>query len=101
MDIVDSAISGVGAVAIGLVLSVMGLRFMLNRRGAADGAAEWYRDYAEGLKRRHLGWLAINRASGNPVFVRIWGAVVAAMGLFILIALAIGLTVALARKLTH
>ena len=101
MDIVDSAISGVAAMAFGLVLTVMGLRFMLNRRGAADGFAEWYRDYAERLRRRHLGWLAINRASGNPVFIRIWGAVVASMGLFVLIALAIGVTVALARKLIH
>jgi len=101
VDIVDSAISGVAAMAFGLVLTVMGLRFMLNRRGAADGFAEWYRDYAERLRRRHLGWLAINRASGNPVFIRIWGAVVASMGLFVLIALAIGVTVALARKLIH
>lgn len=101
MDIVDLAISGVGAMAFGLVLTVMGLRFMLNRRGAADGFAEWYRDYAERLRRRHLGWIAINRASGNPVFIRIWGGVVAAMGLFVLIALAIGVTVALARKLIH
>jgi len=101
VDIVDLAISGVGAMAFGLVLTVMGLRFMLNRRGAADGFAEWYRDYAERLRRRHLGWIAINRASGNPVFIRIWGGVVAAMGLFVLIALAIGVTVALARKLIH
>jgi hypothetical protein len=101
VDIVDSAISGVGAMAFGLVLTVMGLRFMLNRRGAADGFAEWYRDYAEQLRRRHLGWIAINRASGNPVFIRIWGGVVAAMGAFVLIALAIGVTVALARKLIH
>jgi hypothetical protein len=101
VGIVDSTISGVAAAAIGLVLTVMGLGLMLNRRGAADGLAEWYRDYADRLRQRHLGWLAINRASGNPVFVRLWGAVVAAMGLFLLIALAIGATVALARKLAH
>jgi hypothetical protein len=101
VDIVDSIISAAGAAAVGLALTAVGLSLMLNRRGAADGLAEWYRDYAEDLKRRHLGWLAVNRASGNPVFVRIWGAVAAAIGLFLLIALAIGVTLALARKLTH